>query len=96
MDMVEKVAKAIFMAERLGATDEDWAMHNPTEYWRKARAAIEAMREPTQAMLCAMYGKASRHDADVVALNDRINAIQWQDGIDAALKWPSAGMGNGR
>ena len=55
--MVERVARALFDEEfgRLGAglKFEDASPLARHEYWRLARAAIAAMREPTAAMLAA-------------------------------------------
>lgn len=46
--MVEKVARAICLAANDGKTDEGFPM-----YEGLARAAIEAMKDPTEAMLDA-------------------------------------------
>jgi hypothetical protein len=55
MTMIERVARAIYVAE-LGPTgdfdDYFWDKHRAT-YLAQARAAIEAMREPTEAMIAA-------------------------------------------
>lgn len=58
-DMVERAAMAIFRhcaAERAGSLEPDWDdMEEPRrDYWREfARTALEAMREPTEAMVRA-------------------------------------------
>jgi hypothetical protein len=69
-EMVEQVAKG--MARQRGVP---WL-----EHWRDlipdARAAIEAMREPTEAMDAAM-----QEAADYAPYSDRV----WRAGIDAAL-----------
>lgn len=90
--MVEKVAK------RLCAADMQYRLENFTEYtWQlmlegnknrfrsAARAAIEAMREPTEAMLDVAEDKLPlyrEYDA-----TDRKYATTWYSAvIDAALK----------
>lgn len=69
-DMVERVARAI--EDRLRGKDF-------LSYEEAARAAIEAMREPTDAMADDGY-RAIKHGADAV----------WRAMIDAALN-PEAG-----
>ena len=64
-EMVERVARAI--ASHVGYADDDWFKYGPA-----ARAAIAAMREPTEEMLKAAYAKA--FDKEI-----------WQAMIDAAL-----------
>ncbi len=93
MDMVERVAKAI-------ETAIDMAQPPPGEDWEPqlhakefARAAIEAMREPTEAMLAAInphdhitQGHVyDEYDSDPAALNDGAPREIWQDMIDAAF-----------
>lgn len=46
--MIERVARAIF-SDRY--PDEDWKEYQKRDYCGHARAAIEAMREPTDAMV---------------------------------------------
>ena len=67
--MIERVARALLVADRSAIT--------PDYYQRMARAAIEAMREPTEAMLDAGVNFRER--------NARTEQI-WQAMIDAALK----------
>ena len=67
--MIEQVARALLVADRSAIT--------PDYYQRMARAAIEAMREPTEAMLDAGVNFRER--------NARTEQI-WQAMIDAALK----------
>ena len=62
--MIEQVARALLVADRSAIT--------PDYYQRMARAAIEAMREPTDAMVDAAYCSVKA---------DRT----WQIMIDAAL-----------
>ena len=66
--MIEQVARALLVADRSAIT--------PDYYQRMARAAIEAMREPTEAMLDAGVNFRER--------NARTEQI-WQAMIDAAL-----------
>lgn len=52
-EMVERVARAIAVAGN-GGTWDDWYSEDQKEFHRRrARAAIEAMREPTKAMVKA-------------------------------------------
>jgi len=67
--MIERVARALLVADRSAIT--------PDYYQRMARAAIEAMREPTEAMLDAGVNFRER--------NARTEQI-WQAMIDEALK----------
>jgi len=67
-EMIERVAKAIYEAMDLSDGLDGTAAKT------YARAAIEAMREPTEAMLNASY--LTSWDADEV----------WKDMIDAALQ----------
>lgn len=81
-EMVERVAKAIL--ETMDLTDglDGTAAEN------YARAAIEAMREPTEAMFCA------GDERIIEALNDHTRILRhvtpaqdaWQAMIDEALK----------
>lgn len=76
--MVERVAKAIY--EEDDPWHKAWPWPNLSEkqagaeaYRRCARAAIEAMREPTEAMVNAAYGSrnAGGYDAMIsAALNE--------------------------
>ena len=70
-EMIERVAHAI-RVEFTGMFKEDQA----PAYERLARAAIEALREPTEEMLIASE----------VDLNDFDVAAVWSVMIDAALK----------
>lgn len=69
--MIERVARAIAKGEYGENVDDVW--HTCID---DARAAIEAMREPTEAMLDAGYG-AEPTGAALVA--------PWEAMIDAAL-----------
>lgn len=68
MTMIEKIASGMFCAD---FPDSEW---HPTEdgYMRMARAALEAMKEPTDGMLAATY-------------KDEDGRIVWNAMIEAAL-----------
>ncbi len=74
-EMIQRVAMAMTVA------DLEWGNVRQTEEPAPmdvlARAAIEAMREPTEAMLKAFYG-----DTPV----EQWLGNDWRDMIDAALK----------
>jgi hypothetical protein len=85
-EMVERVAIAI--AGGLNAWAEMWEESLREEYRIDARAAIEAMREPTDAML--ERGSVGLYDC---AAHDGHGGVEtspplpvWQNMIDAALK----------
>ena len=87
MDMVERVALEM-ARRRIGVKPEAWTP-NPlllTEWdWNTARAAIEAMRTPTEAMEDAGYTRdAFRAGTQPGSLDYRPDYI-WQAMIDAAL-----------
>lgn len=85
-DMIERVARAIARGRHgLGDSDKENAL--AVDYhWRKysadARAAIEAMREPTKAM------RDAYNDSDIVGYgpDGSDHDLVWKAGIDAALK----------
>ena len=73
MTMIEKVSLAL--KEMGNCTCRDCL-------GKRARAAIEAMREPTEAMTLAPYG-----DHDLGGYDDMIEAADnWRAMIDAALE----------
>ena len=77
-EMVERVAAAIFCSHIGGNGWPEGLPENAKDYWRKeARAAIEAMREPTEAMIDKTWREqvADSGDPDGV----------WRVMIDAAL-----------
>jgi len=78
MDMIERVTKAIF--DEMDLMD---GLDMPSAQ-RYARAAIEAMREPTEAML-----KASDSIMGGGFQNSHSDAETWDAMIDAALTIPS-------
>ena len=69
MTMIEKVARALAAKQE---TENEFRF-----YMDSARAAIEAMREPTEEMLKSFYG-----DAPI----EQWLGNDWRDMIDAALK----------
>ncbi len=76
-EMVERVARAMCMAD---GEIPDFPSHTTNEpfwtyYCDMARVAIEAMREPTEAMRAAGY---------IVTVDDETDV--WQTMIDASLK----------
>ena len=79
-EMIEKVARAMCLSRKpnhpsLNDDDRWWKTHGSREaYLGLARAAIEAMREPTEAMLAA--GRRNNHPRDEET---------WRTMIDAAL-----------
>ena len=90
-EMVERVARAIYEASTLVMGDDapdDWADIGPdhdkarAEWAKLARAAIEAMREPTNEMTVVGWKFAETRDA--ILGNGEIDAL-WRAMIDAAL-----------
>jgi hypothetical protein len=95
--MVERVARAICVSE--GAVDPDGSFEGVAHWERydaEARAAIEAMREPTEAMMQAVTDFAVQHDLpwwwdETIARSE--GSLQpgpgvWSVMIDAALSTP--------
>jgi len=73
--MVERVARALYAVEANCEVDWStfwWTVNSKKHYFGKARAVIEAMREPTEAMLAAGMEQLGAEDI-------------WPDMIDAAL-----------
>ena len=75
-EMVERVARAIL--DNVPTISERGA-YDPADLQRCARAAIEAMREPTQAMVRTLYESHGKLWADCES------AVVWHAMIDAAL-----------
>jgi hypothetical protein len=89
-EMIERVARAAYFAGEgidargafSSANDAHWA-----HWWQEdrelheamARAAIEAMREPTKEMMSAMYRRNDDNDSEQATLEN------WQAAIEAAL-----------
>lgn len=87
MTMIEKVAEALFRADggwsadaRLDEAIADDAPAKP-KFIKAARAAIEAMREPTEAMIAAGNIAAGLNQSDKHEIPHILAAV-----IDAALK----------
>ena len=104
-EIVERVARAIFADMVRGTSRPDWAWEETSdtakETWcRTARAAIAALREPTDAMLAGVirfpgHLLAEHPDHDDPWHNQMLAATQadrmalrqrWIDLIDEALK----------
>lgn len=93
-EMIERAAKAICKA-----SGEEWKkgtwqgvdLDRFNNHWRhKARAAIEALREPTETMLDACGPKPPRWDATELSRRVREEATKmrmedWKAMIDAAI-----------
>ncbi len=80
-DKVEEVARAIAEAGNGGVwTDENWYKEYQRSFHRiRARAAIEAMRKPTEAMVRAATDTETFEQAEGA----------WDQMIDAALALPN-------
>jgi hypothetical protein len=76
-EMIEKVARALSAAE--DGNEENWRSFTPD-----ARAAISAMREPTEAMANA-GGLAINADEDVLAVTAQEARQAFTAMLDAAL-----------
>lgn len=90
-EMVERVARAIYEG-RNGAGAKAWASQPKSHrapYLLDARAAIEAMREPTEAMTVA--GTATGIDVDRFCPIEYDPDKIWDAMISAALQPPEAG-----
>ncbi len=75
-DLVERVARAMFVVESDDPDDPGVWEYAAENYRALARAAIEAMREPTEAMI----------DAGAIYADCNGAHGAWQAMIDAALK----------
>ena len=78
-DMIERVARALAASDRHFSDGGSWDELDPIEhdiYMASARAAIEAMREPTSEMVDAAYANTGGVGATKC----------WQAMIDEALK----------
>lgn len=80
-EMIERVARAIFAAKSQTHTTWeqcDWGYR--TMKMKEARAAIEALREPTEGMVKAADRRNDDNDDEEATL------ANWQAMIDEALK----------
>lgn len=88
-DMAERIARIMwkhFATE--GAFDEDRNDEDRGAYLTAARAAIEAMREPTDAMLRSINAQVLVAGTDSGCYSDHNPSpdVAWETMIDAALK----------
>ena len=92
--MVERVARGIAKQQRRGAEDWDEIDEKDVydtnyllreDYRAMARAAIEAMREPTEAMFHAAFAGIVRDHGDITGIYFDLKVV-YRDMIDAALK----------
>jgi hypothetical protein len=82
-EMIERVARAINDARYDYKSDASWVPL--LDDLTVARAAIEAMREPTKAMIRETYG-LHEFDNDDMGVSKKDAAKNWKMMIDAALK----------
>lgn len=85
MTMIDRVARAMF--EATNEHDETWdteAQEIKTTYLIMARAAIEAMREPTDTMVMAAEWAEPEYREDDTDMGATYKA-EWRAMIDAAL-----------
>lgn len=84
MNMIEKVAKALYEGHFISAPRHPWdSLHDnhKREYLKNARIAIKAMREPTDEMRDACYKLESNY-----SYGDNIyGSAYWGAMINAAL-----------
>lgn len=92
MTMVERVARALCLQEGEDPNQETPYHPKVTHLWQhyvpSARAAIEAMREPTREMLAV--GKRSSCADDIYLTVDEVSAI-YSAMVEAALNEEVAG-----
>ncbi len=86
ISMIEKVAKALW-DDRY--PDKEWDDLERLSYTGHARAAIKAMREPTQQMRLAGIAEWSRPDLTPEHQSTLIFNAIFRAMIDAALIWPA-------
>jgi hypothetical protein len=90
--MVELVARGLFLAEHPNA---EWHGGRARGiWWNRAYAALEAAKEPTDAMLSAICGD---HDPTEATTGGQRGcsrqvaaASRWRKMIEAALAWPTS------
>lgn len=91
MTMIERVARAISNADVANAED-GWEQNPPVtkeDYRKMARAAIEALREPTAAMLAAGYCP-DLNNAPQFALDESLDELNaWWARLSPEDIWPS-------
>jgi hypothetical protein len=103
-EIIERVARALANTHynHVGGADADTLVNGKPNWvfcMQDARAAVEAMREPTEAMLADVERCPAHWDLDgrdgpamkVAVVVDRVvTAGKWRQMIDAALKEPTA------
>ena len=82
MSKVEEVARALAEADGLIAAD----VIDPALWERRARAAIAAMRTPSEAMLKAMTDAEEKSGCSYAAFEHMYVEDAWPIMIDAALQ----------
>lgn len=82
-EMVERVARALYHAHSRNKPYDILQPEFQRQYEKQARAAIEAMREPTEAMKNAMCEAGPDTNSGEFSWDDA--ATVWTSGIDAAL-----------
>jgi hypothetical protein len=95
-EMVERVAKAICVSE--GAVDPDGSFEGVAHWERyaaEARAAIEAMREPTEQQVAAGIVQARECTDNWTAAGSCVAEHVWAAMISAALSTPDRMGGEG-
>lgn len=89
-EMIEQVAKAMWDVRRAHANNagielefwDDGTIPKANGIMDEARAALEAMREPTKAMIA----RITYYDTEYDQCTDEMATEQWQKMIDEALK----------
>lgn len=90
--VIEHVAQSIFAEERPDDSYEKFVANNrnPQKYVRIARAAVEAMRDPSQGMRIVGHAALVESEACVPDLGHQIGLAAlgdaWRAMIDAALE----------
>lgn len=85
-EKIEQVAEAIFMARFRNEPHYNFQdSFEKDEYRREARAAIEAMREPTAGMVSVQY-HVEVGDGGMLYLQAEDKRDLWQEMIGEALK----------
>lgn len=74
-EMVERVARAICCPHGCRNVDTQYAVCQAGTYRADARAAIEAMREPTEAMVNACVEYAGAYDVQHTEARDNYRAM---------------------
>ncbi len=98
-EMIERVARALSIADGMqpeAHSNDGDELPMWTLYVKDARAAIEAMREPTPEMMLSATRTEKRLDEGSVEVSYLVVACDiWPKMIDAALRAPVAGAAAG-